>query len=171
MNKKFIITVALIICGILSGSYSVAQNQNLKSQNQQVQKQQAGKATSQAKAIKTTSLDIVNNPAKYLNKRVLIQATFDKFSTLGLDYNKALRPSAKYIGILIQRDDIIDHNIPLSEMKLFMKKELAEKHIDLDTGDKIEITAREFSTALNDPWLDIENLTVLKKVAKKDSKE
>ena len=171
MNKKFIITIGLVICGILSSSYSVAQNQNIKAQNQQSQKQQTEKPANQAKAIKTTSIDIVNHPSKYLNKRVLIQATFDKFSTLGLDYNKALRPSNKYIGILIQRDDVTDHNIPLSEMKLFMKKELAEKHIDLDTGDKVEITAREFSTALNDPWLDIESLTVLKKVAKKDSEE
>ena len=55
-------------------------------------------------------------------------------------------------------------------MKLFMKKELAEKHIDLDTGDKIEITATVFSTALNDPWLDIKNLTVIKKAKKEENK-
>ena len=46
------------------------------------------------------------------------------------------------------------------------KKELAEKHIDLDTGDKIEITAKEFSTALGDPWLDITDLKIIKKVKK-----
>ena len=51
-------------------------------------------------------------------------------------------------------------------MKLFMKKEMAEKFIDLDTGDKVEITAKEFSTALGDPWLDIEQLTVIQKVKK-----
>ena len=51
-------------------------------------------------------------------------------------------------------------------MKLFMKKELAEKHIDLDTGDKIEIIAKEFSTALGDPWLDITDLKIIKKVKK-----
>ena len=99
-----------------------------------------------------------------------MQATFDKFSTLGLDYKKALRPSDKYIGILIQRDDVIDHNIPLSEMKIFLKKEMAEKHIDLETGDKIEITAKVFSTALNDPWLDVENLVVIKKIKKEEKK-
>ena len=46
------------------------------------------------------------------------------------------------------------------------KKELAEKHIDLDTGDKIEIIAKEFSTALGDPWLDITDLKIIKKVKK-----
>ena len=55
-------------------------------------------------------------------------------------------------------------------MKLFMKKEMAEKHIDLDTGDKIEIVANEFSTALNDPWLDIISINVIKKVKKEDTK-
>ena len=120
--------------------------------------------------INATSLNIVANPDKYLNKTVKMQATFDKFSTLGLDYNKALRPSTKYIGILIQRDDVINHNIPLSEMKLFLTKELAEKHIDLDTGDKIEIVASVFSTALGDPWLDVKSLNVVKKVKKEDNK-
>ena len=67
---------------------------------------------------------------------------------------------------MIQRDDVSDHNIPLSEMKLFMKKTLAEKFIDLDTGDKIEITAKVFSNALNDPWLEIEKLTIIQKAKK-----
>ena len=88
-----------------------------------------------------------------------------------MDYKKLLRESSKYIGILIQRDDVIDHNIPLSEMKIFMSKEMAEKHIDLDTGDKIEIVANVFSTALNDPWLDIKSLKVIKKIKKEISEE
>ena len=71
-----------------------------------------------------TPLAVVASPKAYLNKTITLNAKFDKFSTLGLDYNKALRPSSKYIGILIQRDDVVDHNIPLSEMKLFMKKSM-----------------------------------------------
>ena len=43
----------------------------------------------------------------------------------------------------------------------------SEKYIDLDTGDKIQITAILFSTALNDPWLDVQNITVIKKAAPK----
>ena len=47
-----------------------------------------------------------------------------------------------------------------------VKKSMAEKHIDLDSGDKVEIIAKVFSTALNDPWLDIEKLTVIQKAKK-----
>ena len=55
-------------------------------------------------------------------------------------------------------------------MKLFLTKTMAEKHIDLDTGDKIEITAKVFSVALNDPWLDVTDLKVISK-AKKDEEK
>lgn len=151
--------------GIIGGFSAPALSQNNPQAKAKVQK-----TASEVKTINTTSLAIVNNPQKYLNKKVKMQATFDKFSTLGLDYNKALRPATKYIGILIQRDDVIDHDIPLSEMKLFLTKELAEKHIDLDTGDKIELSAKVFSTALNDPWLDVEDIVVIKK-ANKEAKE
>lgn len=160
MNKKIALSTLLIITSLfIGGFYNKALSEN------------APKApAAQVKAINAAPLNIVNNPQKYLNKTVKMQATFDKFSTLGLDYNKALRPSTKYIGILIQRDDVVDHNVPLSEMKLFLKKEMAEKHIDLDTGDKIELTATVFSTALNDPWLDVEELTVIKKAKKEENK-
>ena len=47
---------------------------------------------------------------------------------------------------------------------------MAEKHLDLDTSDKVEITAKVFSNALNDPWLDIIDLKVIKKVKKDDNK-
>jgi len=165
MNKKIYITLALTISlGVFCGTYNKTYSANAPVVKKPQQSVQANKT------INTTSLNIVANPHKYLNKTIKMQATFDKFSTLGLDYSKALRESSKYIGILIQRDDVLDHNIPLSEMKLFMKKELAEKHIDLDTGDKIEITAIVFSTALNDPWLDIKNLTVIKKAKKEENK-
>lgn len=108
-------------------------------------------------------LDIVANPTKYLNKRVKIKANFDKFSTLGLDYSKAMRSSEKYIGFLIKRDDVTTHNIPLAQMKIFMKRAEAEKHIDLETGDEIEFDAIVFSNALNDAWLEVENFRVLTK--------
>ena len=98
-------------------------------------------------------LQIVQNPSRFLNQDIKMNATFDKFSTLGLDYKKALRESKDYIGFLIQRDDVSDHNIPLSEMKLFLKRDYAEKFIDLDTGDRIEITGHVFSNALGDAWI------------------
>ena len=166
MNKKVILTTSIFVLAIFfNGLFDKALSQNTA----QAPKTQA-QSVKKVAPINTTSLSIVNNPAKYLNKTVKIQATFDKFSTLGLDYKKALRESKDYIGILIQRDDVLDHNIPLSEMKLFMKKDLAEKHIDLDSGDRIEIVAKEFSVALNDPWLDIISINVIKKAKKEDNK-
>lgn len=119
-------------------------------------------------AISTTPLNVVAAPQKYLNKTVIMKATFDKFSTLGLDYKKAMRSSSDYIGFLIQRDDVVDHNVPLSEMKLFIKRDYAEKFIELDTGDKIQITGKVFSNALGDPWIDINKITILQKKANPD---
>ena len=155
MKKNIILTISLIIS---LGFFGVVENKAFA---------QAPKTAQ--KPIAATPLNVVASPNKYLGKTLKMQATFDKFSTLGLDYNKALRKSTDYIGILIQRDDVVDHNIPLSEMKLFLKKDLAEKHIDLDTGDKIEIIAKVFSTALNDPRLDIQSITVIKKAKKEEN--
>lgn len=107
------------------------------------------------------SLDIVANPAKYLNKRVKIRAKFDKFSTLGLDYKPAFRSSDKYISFLIKRDDVINHTIPLSEMKNFLPREIAEKYIDLKPGDEVEYSGLVFSNALGDVWVDVEKFFVI----------
>ncbi len=118
---------------------------------------------STAAPLNAAPLSVVAAPQKYLNKTIVMKATFDKFSTLGLDYKKALRSSADYIGFLIQRDDVVDHNVPLSEMKLFIKRDYAEKFIELDTGDKIEITGKVFSNALGDPWVDVSKITIIQK--------
>lgn len=115
-------------------------------------------------------LDIVARPNFYLNKTVKIKAKFDKFSTLGLDYKPAMRSSEKYISFLIQRPDITDHNIPLSELKIFLNRTEAEKHIDLNSGDIIEFSGRVFSTALGDPWMDAENFTVISTKPKAENK-
>lgn len=110
-------------------------------------------------------LDVVAAPHKYLNRNIKIKAKFDKFSTLGLDYSPAMRSSEKYISFLIQRPDITNHNIPLSELKIFLKKEVAEKNIDLDAGDEVAFTGRVFSTALGDAWMDVDNFSVITKKA------
>lgn len=123
----------------------------------------------QTQYLEVNPLNIVANPTKYLNRNVKIRAKFDKFSTLGLDYPPAMRSSEKYISFLIQRPDVIDHNIPLSELKIFLKKEVAEKNIDLDAGDEIMFAGKVFSTALGDAWMDVEDFKVINK-HKKDSK-
>ena len=113
-------------------------------------------------------LTIVNSPSTYLNKSVIIEAKFDKFSTLGLDYKPAMRSSENYISFLIKRDDT-SFNIPLSEMKLFLKRDMAEKFIDLKTNDEIEIKGTVFSDALGDTWIDVKELKIIKKAP--DEKE
>lgn len=117
------------------------------------------------------SLDVVATPAKYLNKKVAIKGRFDKFSTLGLDYAPAMRSSEEYISFLIQRDDIRDHNIPLSEMKIFIKRTEAEKYIDINAGDEIEFTGTVFSNALGDAWVDAETFKVINKKPKNENKK
>ena len=153
--KKFSIILALVISlGIGAGVYS------------QTTTTAVTKATASNYAVQYTNvnaLDVVASPFKFLHRNIRIKAKFDKFSTLGLDYPPALRASDKYISILIQRPDVADHNIPLSEMKIFLKKELAEKNISLDAGDEIEFTGRVFSTALGDVWMDVDSLKIINK--------
>ena len=112
--------------------------------------------------VSATPLAIVNSPSTYLNKNIIMKAKFDKFSTLGLDYKPAFKSSDDYISFLVKRDDTA-HDIPLSEMKLFLKREMAEKFIDLKTNDEIEIKGKVFSDALGDAWIDVSQLTILKK--------
>lgn len=117
-------------------------------------------ATTQGSCV--SPLAVVNNPKYYLNKTITMNAKFDKFSTLGLDYKPAFRSSENYISFLIQRDDT-EHDIPLSEMKLFLKREVAEKMIDLKTNDEIKVEGLVFSDALGDTWVDVTNITITKK--------
>lgn len=112
-------------------------------------------------------LSVVANPKAYLNKQITMKAKFDKFSTLGLDYKAALKSSEEYISFLIKRDDTT-YDIPLSEMKLFLKKTDAEKFIDLKSNDEIEITGTVFSDALGDSWIDVQNLKIIAKAPEKD---
>ena len=107
-------------------------------------------------------LDLVDNPDVYLNKKVRVTAVFDKFSILGLDYKPAMRSSEKYITFLVQRPNV-SNDIPLSELKNFLSREMAEKFIELNNGETIEYTGTVFSTALGDVWVDVDSLTVVKK--------
>lgn len=139
-------------------------------QNQQENTQKPKTQTVQQKAnfIRTSPLEVVATPDRFLNKKIIMDGKFDKFTTLGLDYKKAFRDSTKYIGFLLQRDDVVDHNIPLSEMKLFLKRDYAEKFVDLNTGDKISVTGVVFSNALGDSWVEVDNITILEKAPQED---
>ena len=106
-------------------------------------------------------LDVVNTPAKYLNKNISFTGEFVAYTSLGLDYKPAFKDGTKYIGILIRRPDVTTNTIPLSEMKIFVKREVAEKNVDLEAGDKIKIEGTVFSNALGDPWIDVKTFNAL----------
>ena len=112
--------------------------------------------------INAEPIAVVSSPNVYLNKNILMKARFDKFSTLGLDYKPAFKSSDDYISFLIKRDDTT-YNIPLSEMKLFLKRDVAEKYIDLKTDDEVEIKGLVFSDALGDAWVDVNEFKIIKK--------
>lgn len=112
-------------------------------------------------AIKVSSpVIIANAPCEYLNKTVSFRAKFATFTGLGLDYSPVKRPSSEYIGLLVYRDDTtVARSVPLSELKMFVKRKDIEKYTDLKQGDDVEITGKVFSDALGDGWLDIQSLT------------
>ncbi len=114
-----------------------------------------------------SAIELVNKPNLYLNKNVKIAAVFNKFSTLGLDYKPAMKSSKEYISFLLKRDDVVDHTVPLSELKIFIKRTKAEKLVDLESGDKIEIKGKVFSNALGDAWVEAYEVVNLSQKPKK----
>lgn len=171
MQNKIKLTILMITIsvGIGLSTNAVMQNASKTPAPEKQTSITSTPQTSQPVYIETKSLDIVANPAKYLNKKVKIIAKFDKFSTLGLDYKPAFRSSDKYIGILIKRDDVTNHTVPLSEMKIFLPRDEAEKYVDLEAGDVIEINGVVFSDALGDAWVDVKKFAVISSKSKSKS--
>ena len=164
MNNKIKFLIITLCTGFIFSTQSFSQNvPTIPIATQQL--------TYSSEQPVTSSLDMVNHPSKYLNKTVKVKGKFDKFSTLGLDYKPAMRSSEDYITFLIQRDDIKDHNIPLSEMKIFLKRSVAEKYIDLSAGDEVEFSGKVFSTALGDIWVDAETFNLISHKNKSEDKK
>ena len=159
-NKYIKTAMLVLLCsGIFTTSVMCIDKVNAAAQTvtkpaaQQVQQQEF---------INVKPLTVVNLPKEYLNKKIVMNAKFDKFSTLGLDYKPAFKSSEDYISFLIKRDDT-NFDIPLSEMKLFLKRSTAEKFIELKTNDELEIKGTVFSDALGDAWVDVCELKIIKK--------
>lgn len=115
-------------------------------------------------------MTIMRDPSQFLNKKVTFTATFNRFADIALDYKKAFRDSRDYVTFFILRPDVTDHTIPMSEMKLFFPRKKSSEVMDLDSGDKIQIIGTEFSTVLDEPWIDVEHIRVLEKTEKKEKK-
>ena len=154
--KSFLLVC--LIAGVFTTSNVCFDTVNAASPTNQTQIQQ----TVNQNFVTVKPLLVVNSPKTYLNKNIIMNAKFDKFSTLGLDYKPAYKSSENYISFLIKRDDT-NFDIPLSEMKLFLKRETAEKFIDLKSNDEIEIKGLVFSDALGDAWIDVTELKIIKK--------
>ena len=115
------------------------------------------------------AVELIKTPERYLDKPVRFSGVFNSFSALGLDYPKAERKSKEYISVLILRPDVDHHKIPLSELKLFYPRKKTKALLDLESGMKVTVKGTVFSTALGDPWVDINELTFKKKVKKASS--
>ncbi|MCR5265031.1 MAG: hypothetical protein K6E29_00375 [Cyanobacteria bacterium RUI128] len=173
MNKKlsYILVVILTVAGLgcfagvnsrISAVTSAPPAQTKPVTETPAQDKPAEKVAVQPQIRYTNTLNVVKNPNGYMNKRINCIARFDKFATLGLDYKPAFRSSETYISFLIYRPDT-DKNIPLPEMKLFLKRSSAEKLIDLKEGDIVSFSGVVFSSALGDVWVDVDSLGKLKK--------
>lgn len=175
MNKIKVISAALIImlgAGTVTLTNAATTNPLIPPTTRNIAAKAAAVQTVPQKTyVYAEPVDMVNYPGKYLNKNVKFKAKFDKYATLGLDYKPAFRSSDKYITFLIQRSDVTTHNVPLSELKIFLDRKEAEKHIDLESGDQIEVAGHVFSNALGDVWMDAEQFTVLTKKPASASKD
>jgi hypothetical protein len=121
-------------------------------------------AASNLPAVKVAPNDLLKAPEQYLNKNITFEGTFNSFSSIGLDYKKAMKSSKDYVSILIRRPDVTDHTIPLSELKMFFPRKKSESVMTLESGDIIKVTGQVFSTALSEPWVEVSEVKVLHKI-------
>jgi len=161
--KSIVLSLSFSTLIMFSNSGICAQTQ-LKMPNPQIK---TGVATvNPIETINYETVDPINlvaAPQNYLNHKIKFTAQFSQFSSLGLDYPPVNKSSKEYISFLIKRPDAINngYTIPFSELKLMVKRAKAEKLIDLESGDKIEVMGTVFSTALGDPWVDVDEVKIL----------
>lgn len=113
---------------------------------------------------------LLDNPKNFLEKKIKFRGKFSSFTTLALDYEPAMRKSKDYISLTIFRSNT---KIPLSELKMAypVKEAKEDKEIrELEEGDLLEVYGKVFSSALDEPWVDIVSLKKLES-AKKTTNE
>lgn len=111
--------------------------------------------------------DLVSTPDKYKRKTVDLEGKFYSFSTLALDYDPVKRSSKDYMGIVLARPDI--SNIPLVEVKLALALKKFRGHdvlSSVEQGDLIRLRGKVASIALGEPWIDVREIVLVKKVEK-----
>jgi hypothetical protein len=122
-------------------------------------------------AVAVSPEDLVSKPQEWLGKNVKFTANFFAWSNLALDYKPAFRSSKTHLSFLILKPG---SHIPLSELKLAMmipkdKDPEAALFATLKDGDQVELTGKVFSSALDDPWMEVFKLKKLS--SSKDDKD
>lgn len=108
---------------------------------------------------------LVDNPNEYLGKNIRFVSNFYAFSNLALDYKPALRAAKDHLSFLVLK---ANSHIPLSELKLAMvtpkdeKDPMSKVLLALKDKDQIEVTGKVFAVALDEPWVDVLRLKVVK---------
>ncbi len=113
----------------------------------------------------TDPLGLLQDSEGWVGKKISFEGLFVSFSPYALDYKGAMRSSKDYIAFLIRRPDVAHHIIPLSELKLILPRPKTDKNsvIDLENGDQVLVKGKVFSAALGDPWVDVDDVVLLKK--------
>lgn len=117
---------------------------------------------------------LIEKPKDYLGKNVRFTGDFASFCTLALNYKPAMRPQKNFISFLVRKPD---SKIPMSELKLALPipketdKVKNKLLTSLKDGDKLEMTGKVFSTALEEPWVDVVNLKRLSEAKKPTDEE
>lgn len=115
--------------------------------------------SNKCKEVTVSLIDLVANPKQYLGKKLVIEGEFNAFSSLPLDYDKAMRSSKDYIGLMLSRPDQKD--IPLVELKLAAPlKMFKDNTINLEHGNTVILKGKVYAVALGEPWLDIDSIEV-----------
>lgn len=106
--------------------------------------------------------ELILEPEKFLNKDLTIEGEFYSFSTIPLDYEKAMKSSKDFIGLILARPDQTE--IPLVELKLAAPlKMFKEGDLNIEHGDIISLEAKVYAVALGEPWLEVEEISLEKK--------
>ena len=113
----------------------------------------------------TKLFDLVAEPQAFLNKEIVISGKFYSFSTIPLDYEKAMKSSKDFIGLILARPDMTD--IPLVELKLAAPLEMfKEQNINIEHGDIVSFEGKVYAIALGEPWLEVTSIEIEEHVKK-----
>lgn len=143
--KKFS-KIKIIVIALLSLSLSLA----------------AFAAKNKCKIEATKLHDLVMNPKDFLNKEISIEGEFYSFSTIPLDYEKAMRSSKDYIGLVLARPD--QKEIPLVELKIAALLQMfKDQDINIEHGDIVSLEGKVYAVALGEPWLEVTKINIEEK--------